>query len=382
MKKIEGVPISEEIEKQFGLSKYRKDEFTKEILKEFSKHGKKLQKVAAYEKMEKEGKPLNQEMRELVNKKIQMIDHLTSLKQALELYEKSFSAPASGEQKPVAEPQKPQESMAFDSEVAKKLGYFFAVASTLTEQEKAYPNPLEALSPNEKHIICKLYKEITEIPEGKETSLMEEAKHFGSWIEKLLKKSTEEVEHNVSFAKLSESIEKILGDKAKSEKKYKMTKPMQMPKPVPVPVPAPQEEPKKEVKPAPAPAPVQAPVTAPVQEPVKKEEKHSNWADEEEDEEEDKNELAKEEKPVEEPEQEDEGFTVVKSKEEERKERMAGGYRRRRGGYRYRGEFRGERRGEFRGERRGGRGERRGGRGRGRGEEKGEAKPEAQAGQQ
>ena len=87
--KKEGGAGTQEIDKQFGLESYEKTEFVKQISKEFWKHGKKLQKIAQYEEMLKQGKTLNKEMQELLTKKEPLTKHLESLKLALDIYQKA-----------------------------------------------------------------------------------------------------------------------------------------------------------------------------------------------------------------------------------------------------------------------------------------------------
>ena len=365
--KKEGGAGTQEIDAQYGLDKYPKTEFVKQICKEFWKNGKKLQKIATYEEMLKQGKTLNKEMQELITKKESLSKHLESLKSALEIYHKS--GVKLGEPEVVAPDttkEVEEKVKEFISQASKKLGFFFTIAFTLSEKERISSLPLEKLPSEEQGKLCKLYKEIVQVQEDKETTLESEAMRSAALISGFLQKSEDTVAAIMNDKSIIEYHYKISAPKLPANQ-YSVSQPISIGKNV---VP---EVPKKE-----EPAPIQEPVkivAAPVKEPELKvvpEVKppvESSWIEGAEPDEEEP-EVAPEMKPYQ-PETEavapeEDEFEIATDKSEERKKQMAQGASqvrgrgrgRGRGFRRGRGEFRGEYRGEGmrrpRGPRRGG----------------------------
>ena len=365
----------QDIEKKYGLDKYEKTEYVARMAKEFVKYDEKLTRISNYENMLKEGKPLNKDMTDLMSKKDQFKSLLDSFKVALEIYGKSRTkgSEAPAQAAPVVEPTKdikaeidtkPKE---FTDTTAKKLGYFFAIASTLMEKDKASSNPLMNLPALQQAELVKLFKTLTHIPEEKETTLAEEATQAAAIIANLLKPGQEAdiLDQIMGNNPVTGMKFRITASKVQPAKEYSTTQPISVGKDAPV------EVPKKE---APAPQPVkepvvvkeEAPAKAPVEAPKPKEEvapnkgeeeKGGSWAEagvgEEEEEEEGKHEEPKEAAaaPEEHKPKEDE-FEIVLSKSEERKKRIEDRGRYRAAGRVRRGGFGGGR-GDFRGVRRG-----------------------------
>jgi len=376
--KKEGASAVQEIEKMYGLDKYEKTEYVKQISKEFLKYGKKLQKISKYEELQRQGQPINKEMSDLLAKKDQFVKHLESLKVALDIYAKSLKK-AEGP----AEPEKPEapkkdvkaeieekvKEFCFTS--AKRLGYFFAIAATLVDKDKAEPNPLVHLTPDQRSDLCKAYKAIVHVPEEKDTTLAEEASRSADLIGHFL--------HKEGAVGVATIIDQIMGDNAlvnthfrlvapkpQPEKEYSVSQTISVGKDIV------QEQPKKEV---PVPAPVQPAVQEPApakEEPklkeaaealktkevteVPKPEEKSSWAEELGEEEEEKPSEPHEHYAPEKEEPKEAEFEVATSKGEERKKRMEerskmgerGRYSGRRRGGRYRGHEEGAR-GEYQG---------------------------------
>ena len=353
--KKEGATAVQEIEKLYGLEKYEKTEFVKQITKEFLKYGKKLQKIDKYEELQKQGQPINKEMSDLLGKKDQFKKYLETLKVALDIYAKSLKK--SEEPVEPAKPEVPKKDIKaeidekvkeFCSTSAKRLGYFFAIATTLANKDKVSPNPLGHLTPEQGAELCKAYKTIVHIPEEKDTSLDEEASRSADLIAHLLQK-----EGMVGAAGI---VDQIMGDKVLVNVHYKLQvprpQPVSQPQPQPQhqhqPSPPPQSQPQKEsnvsatisagksLEPEPSKKETPAPVQPAKEEPKLKEtvetlktkeetvvapkpEEKDSWADEGEREEEKPQESHGAEK--EEPKEEDE-FEVATTKGEERKKRL------------------------------------------------------------
>lgn len=372
-----------DVDKQYELDKYQKNEYSSLMIKEFRKYGKKLAKIANFEQMLKEGKTLNQEMKDLLSKKDQFNSHLTSLKAALDMFEKSqIQLPgAVPQEKPKEMKNEMQENIKEICERnEKRLGYFLAIAASLNNKD-LIPNPFNTSkipTPEQQVALNKLYKEIIGITENQEISLNEESKRITLAIHSLLTESSEGIDsgegRKPTYSELVSIVDQIAENKVITDLKYKVRiKEEEQKQPImqkeiyaeipPQPKVARQEE-RKEVV-----------VSAPQPEPQKEEEplKKGEWA-EEVDEPEESQETkvvsqpatkapVEESKPEEggEGEEEEDSFTIVKDKKEERDERLKErkGRGRGRGQGRRRAEQEGER-GQYRERRRGRRGENQG----------------------
>lgn len=382
--KGEGAQPTIDIEKQYNLDKYTKTEFTQQILKEFRKYGKKITKIEKYERMEKEGKTLNAEMKDLMGKKEKFTNHLTSLKSALELQEKMLKGKDASK-----EPSKPEPISAYVQpqvnpkniieEAARKLGYLFAISGSLKHKSTLMPNPFlssKVPTPEQEAGLMKIYKGITEIREGQEISLAEEASRVCNIIKGILLKSGESVEESkMNLAELAEVIGAIADSSVVNTTRFKMTEvpervishpaPAEL-KPVLHPVSEPISQQWHEPKAVPKAEPKVEPAVPAM------EARPTSWADEQEEAEEEEKahvEPKKSQEKVVEPEEEeeDDGFTIIKDKKDTQAERRAAKETRRarRRGPSYRrygeGAERGEetrgrrspRRGGYRGDRRG-----------------------------
>lgn len=374
-------PATFDVDKEYQLEKYEKNEFTVLMLKEFRKVGKKLSKAVSYEEMVKQGKTLNQEMQSVVAKKEQLKSHLASLKTALDMFVKSgIKLPLiAGEQQPGTKDSNTelQEHIKEACEKAeKRLGYFLVIAATLQHKD-LLPNPFNAASiptPEQKTAMNILYKDMISIQEGREISIADEAKRIFQGIYKFLTESPEGIDsgegRKPSYAELVSVVDQIAENKVIAELRFKARKAEEhvkapAPKEQYVEAPAPKIQKPEEHKPAPVPEPVKAPPA-----PAIEQDEPGSWAadvKDEEEEEETKVPKAPEAKPaepqpevkeqhVEEEEEEEEesgdGFTIAKDKKEVREERLATRGPR---GPRGRGRGRGPRR--FRGPYEGGRGE-------------------------
>lgn len=208
-----------DVMKEYDLAKYKKDEFTQLIFKDFLKYGKKLGKIAGFEEMQKQKKPLLPEMEQLLTKKEQFKNHLDSLKIALDLYVKGTSMPAQQPKAPQPQPTVTDTKMELREAVNKlcitsatRLGKFFALAKTLCAKESAVSNL--NLTPAQKEALTKIFKGITSIEEDNNISLADEAKKSNLSLHKILSESTElaidEEGKKITFAELTSLVDKIL----------------------------------------------------------------------------------------------------------------------------------------------------------------------------
>lgn len=192
--KKEGGSIFQDVEKKYGLNKYKKTEYLKRMLKEFAKYDKKLVKIDKYEKMQKEGKVLNEEMLGLISKKPGFLSHIDSLKVALDIYNQSLTvedeplAPVSSTdiQKNIKTEVEVQ-MKEFTESAMKKLSYFFSIARVLAEKDRIDANPLAEVSVTKQKSISEMYKELTTLPRDEETSLAEESKKVAKIFDQILK---------------------------------------------------------------------------------------------------------------------------------------------------------------------------------------------------
>jgi hypothetical protein len=208
-----------DVNKEYDLAKYKKDEFTQLIFKEFAKYGKKLGKIAGFEEMRRQKKPLLPEMEELLTKKDQFKNHLDSLKIALDLYVKGISMPVQQPKAPQPQPSVTDTKMELREALNKlcatsatRLGNFFALAKTLSIKESAVSSL--NLTPAQKDALTKIFKGITLIEEDDNISLADEAKKSNLLLHKILTESTDlaiaEEGKKITFAELTSLVDKIL----------------------------------------------------------------------------------------------------------------------------------------------------------------------------
>jgi hypothetical protein len=364
-----------DVEKEYGLDKYEKNEYVVLIFKEFRKYGKKLEKIALYETMEKDGKPLNNEMKELAGKKEQFQNHLKSLQLALDLFNKSRNLIPPKEEPKASKKEFNQELKNQITEACerteKRLSYLFAIADTL-QQKELLPNPFghsTIPTPETKAAIKKLHQDIITIRVDHEITLAEEAKRIYECIHNFSTESQEGIDigeaRKPNFSEVASIVDQIAENKEISEMiRFKAFKKEDI-----------HEKPKAQYQEAPAPK-IQKEERKPehikeiphvTKSNVQEVAKGGAWADEVDDEEEQKSPEKKnfqegQEKKVSpaepKPKPEDE-FIIVKDKKDIRQERMEerrsrdrrrGGRGRQEG---YGGEFRrrgrGPRRGGYRG---------------------------------
>lgn len=355
--KKEGGIIFQDIEKKYNLGGCKKTEYFKRMLKEFAKFDKKLVKIENYEKMEKEGKSLNEEMRDLISRKQAFQKHIETLKIAMDIYQQSLavedeplaSVPPTDFQKDIKGEVETQ-IKGYKENVVKKLSYFFAFGRALAEKNNLTTNPLAGMSEETRKLISEMYQAFISLPRGEETSLTEEAKKTASGLRQLLKTND-----------LSSFIGEIAGENDLTQMKFSLINPREneygtaqpvsilrdepqerVPEPVPEDIPEPKEEPIVE-----AAKPIKESYPEPEPEPEpQREEPHDSWA----------NKVSDEDEPQEEPQNvegedefvfpkkvvEEEEFETVLSKDEARKakeeeEKARGGKRGRFAGRRPRG---------------------------------------------
>jgi hypothetical protein len=218
MKKESGA-IFQDVEKKYGLAKYKKTEYLKRMLKEFVKYDKKLVKIENYEKMQKEGKVLNEEMLGLISKKKEFLAHLDSLKVALEIYNQSLTvedeplAPVSSTdiQKTMSDVEKEMEELM--ETVSTKLGRFFTVGRVLAEKDRIDIYPLAEMSAAKQSAVSETFKELTTLLREEETTLAHEVQKASQLFNQLLKAdniipSIEEVINNGDVADVKFTVKK------------------------------------------------------------------------------------------------------------------------------------------------------------------------------
>lgn len=287
MSKEEGKKGIKEIETQYGLDKYPKGEFYNAILKEFVKYGRKLQKIAVHEASMKQGKKLDKDEAEMVQKKEQFIIRLDALKGALDAHAKCSGQPVAT-QAPHEEESKSGHHLA---DHVKDLAGFLAIGAALAHKDRLMCDPFNAsasLKDTEIKAIVKLYRQITCSNEDKDMSLHSEVESAKSALQAYFKKGNQEVvSEHVKIADIHSAVEKLLNEPGVMGTSYKIEKrkpegvfvaPVQ-PKEEPVKAPAaplvpaaippvttqpPKPEPKEitQLMSSAVPAPVQAPVPA------------------------------------------------------------------------------------------------------------------------
>lgn len=330
MKKETG-GLFQDIEKKYHLDKCKKTEYFRRMIKEFAKNDKKLTKIENYEKMEKEGKPLNEEMRILLSRRPELVRRLDTLRLVMDIYQQSLAvedeplAPVTAPPAETLKAKSDEQLKEFADKAVAKLSCFFAVGRTLAERNCLTSNPLAGMSESRRKLVSEMYKDVVSLPLEEETSLAEEAKRTAGVLKKLLKPND-----------ATNFISELAGESRLAEMKFTVNKPRQneygvtqavsitsnAPKerpPEPEEVPEPKEEPVVEASkptserevaaekyqpPEPAPEP---PAEAP------QERQHDSWEDEDPGEDEPQ-------EPQQEPqnaEEQDDDFVFPKKKEEE-----------------------------------------------------------------
>lgn len=216
--KKEGTQNMQEISKQYGLDKYEKNEFTQAIFKEFRKYGSKLIKIAAYEDMQSKGKPISQEIQELLSKKTFFQNHLTSLKFALDTYAvKSVPANVQKEVPKVdLEEEKKLLKQGILDELSEKIALLFKVGFLLENESKCSikHDIITKLGNNTVRAgLLQVFKSVASIKDGEEISLKEEINNSKSIIQKLVQESKEVIlDNKVSFFDISKFLLEIRGN--------------------------------------------------------------------------------------------------------------------------------------------------------------------------
>ncbi len=204
--KKESAQVISEITKQYGLDKYPQDDYTQAVFKEFRKYGKKLLKISNYEDMQKRGIQLKPEIKELMTKKEQFQNHLSSLQRALDLY-LSVQGSESKVKKPKAKKGK--------EDNLEILAQLLAVGKVSQNSDQLSQNPLKK-SGIDSGPFVELFKKITILQPaavGTETTLRNEVETMISMLRKICEKSAEEVElgeKKVLYLQLAQDLSQVV----------------------------------------------------------------------------------------------------------------------------------------------------------------------------
>lgn len=215
--KKEGANLSQDIMKQYGLDKYEKNEYTLGLFKEFRKIGGKLNKIANYEDMQAKGKPITQEIQELVDKKSFFQNHLASLKFSLDAYssflQKTKAANVQQQASVAPAIDLEQERKVLKQEIynecSQKIALLLKVGYVLEHQSKSVPTPVisNSLANNAiRDSVPHLIKILASIKEGTETSLNDEVLNSKNMIQKFIQGSTEELDISGKEVKFSDIL--------------------------------------------------------------------------------------------------------------------------------------------------------------------------------
>lgn len=305
----------QEIEKKYGLDKYKKSEFLKQMEKEFTKIDKKLVKINNYEKMKSEGKHLNSEMEEVIAKKEQFLLSIKAYKTALDAYQRVDSATENTPQPKSAKDiesadviNEESKTKGFTSAEPKKVYYFLAIIEVL--KAEVSPNPLSNLSEEQKD---KLLKTINRITNPKEfITLAAMAAEISNVIASLSENE-----------ELSDILDQIMKDNEVTGMKFRFTS-AKSPSTGAQPTAEPKAAIKKQFKEESEPVKEKS---VPIKE-YNEPKKETTWADDESNEA-DENEEKEERKKLEG--SEDDGFETVLSREDARKLKEEGPSNRGRG---------------------------------------------------
>lgn len=202
--KKEGVGIVQEVEKKYGLNKCKKTEFVKQMIREFAKYERKLAKIENYETMRKEGKELNKEMLELIEKRPSFVNHLKILKNVMDTYiktqEKQGSSPEVTKEDIKAEIER--QANETRNEELRRLSHFFVIAQMLKEKDHISPTPLTKVPQQNQEEILSKYNNIVTLSRNKEITMLDEAGKLMDIFNILMLKDNyiESVMSNISIA--------------------------------------------------------------------------------------------------------------------------------------------------------------------------------------
>lgn len=316
----------QEVEKKYGLDRCEKTEFVKQMTKELTKLEKKMAKIENYEGMRKEGKALNKEMLELIEKKQTFIDHLKILKGVMDTYVKAQDKPFE-----VVDPEKIRDDTKAEmerlatkrrSEELRRLSQFLVIAEVLKEKDHISPIPLTKVPPQKQEEILNNFNSVATLTRNRETNIEEEVEKLAQLLQKLMERN-DYVESVVRNAEVTRSKFKISEG---PEQEFVMLQPadkLEMSEKVPE-EPA-QHEPDSKTKEEPpaksADQPRKEEVKAtkePRKEPRKEARKESKKEPRREDEKKAPKQIAEEEQPRNSEEQEEEEFEVAMSKAQKR----------------------------------------------------------------
>lgn len=165
--------LFQEISQRYGLDSYPKDEYTQAMIKEFRKYGTKLLKIENYEEMQSRGIELQSDLKDLINKKAEFQQHLSSLQRALDIYTT------------VQVPQ--NEKCSVLEEVAKLL----VMVKINKKVEKLNVNPLSC----DISRIVEMFDDMISLKAGEETTIKQELVATKDYLLKLCKQDISEFNH-------------------------------------------------------------------------------------------------------------------------------------------------------------------------------------------
>jgi len=184
----------QEVEKKYGLDNCEKTEFVKYLIKGVTKIEKKMSKIENYETMKKEGKNLNKEMVELIEKKQSFIDHLKILKEVVDAYVKYKEKPTE-----VIDPEKIRQDTKTEvkrqilethKQKLKNLSQFFIIALMLKEKDHISPTPLTKVPAQKQEEIMSSFNNVVTLSRNKETNMLQEVEKLIGIFNNLMEKDT------------------------------------------------------------------------------------------------------------------------------------------------------------------------------------------------
>ena len=223
--KKESAQVVQEIYQIYGLDNYVKDDYTQALFKEFRKYGTKLIKIANFEKMQKQGSTLLQDMKDLMSKKDEFQSYLSSLKHALDLYAASLGQKAAPKQEQPAAPVEPKIDL--EAELKKQqlqdvesnaglISQLLVIGKLLDYADKLAPpllGPSKEYSEQDLQAVKGLFTALARVKGGAEVKIVEELeKTKASVMSFLLKKEVGIVQ----------TLEKIVANKEVFEGKMKL----------------------------------------------------------------------------------------------------------------------------------------------------------------
>eukprot|EP00826_Nyctotherus_ovalis_P043771 TRINITY_DN4654_c0_g1_i7.p1 TRINITY_DN4654_c0_g1~~TRINITY_DN4654_c0_g1_i7.p1 ORF type:complete len:337 (-),score=143.70 TRINITY_DN4654_c0_g1_i7:84-1094(-) len=156
--------------------------------------------------MGKEGKSLNKEMLELIEKKQTFIDHLKILKGVMDTYIKAQDKPFE-----VVDPEKIRNDTKAEmerlaagtrSEELRRLSQFFVIAEILKEKDHISPIPFTKVPPQKQEEILNNFNSVATLSRNRETSIQEEIEKLTRLFQKLMQRNdyVESVARNAEVA--------------------------------------------------------------------------------------------------------------------------------------------------------------------------------------